>query len=177
MYFAAFLSVCYHFNFKKKSFTPPVVYTGYKSPQTQVALQGKESDDANLEEDESTIPQTKSSAAVTTAPEIGPAPLKQTMTPQQNQNLTNLQENEYRQPERQTVDINLRIMLEDGKMVVDTISSQPLNNQPRDSRQLRESRTQGDTMGLNRPNQRIRSLQQINNPADIELETDSAEPV
>jgi outer membrane protein OmpA-like peptidoglycan-associated protein len=150
LYFAAFFSIGYHFNCKKKSFTPPVVYTGFSSPQTTVAMQKKPTDDANQPEDEPTPPPINNST-VAPAPETGLASPKQNTQPQ-NPNRNNLLEN----PDRQTVDINLRIMLEDGKMVVDT-----------DSRQLKNSGA------ANKPGQRIDPSQEINNPADVELENDS----
>jgi outer membrane protein OmpA-like peptidoglycan-associated protein len=149
LYFSAFLSVGYHFNFKKKSFTPPVAYAGYKSPATPVVMEnnndGSQTNDAEQPEEELRTPAPET-RVVPARPEPAPA-----TRPQQDLNRSNEPQNIPQQPSRQTVDINLRIMLEDGKMVVDTIS-----------RQLT------DTSALVIPGQRTNPVSTLDNPADIE---------
>jgi outer membrane protein OmpA-like peptidoglycan-associated protein len=117
LYFAAFLSVGYHFNFKKKSFTPPVAYAGYTSAlATTSTLEKKTDEQENDTEQPEEEPISPSSETDRTS--VTPTPRRT----QQPVTRTTEADTETSQPTRQTVDINLRILLEDGKMVVDTIN-------------------------------------------------------
>ncbi|MDO1447656.1 OmpA family protein [Rhodocytophaga aerolata] len=127
LYFAAFLSVGYHFNFNKKSFTPPVAYAGHTSAMaTASALEKKTDEQENDTEQPEEEPVTPSSQTNSKALDTPPAP------PRTQQPVTSTTEanRETSPPTRQTVDINLRILLEDGKMRVDTINqtlTEPVN--------------------------------------------------
>ncbi|QHT66745.1 OmpA family protein [Rhodocytophaga rosea] len=105
VYLSAFVSLAYHFNFKKKAFQTPLVYTGYSSPQP-LAYEN----DASQPDDP--LPAIQNAPAITnqiTPPVTPQAPVQAEL------------QKTGQEPTKQTVDINLRVIVENGKTSVDTI--------------------------------------------------------
>ncbi len=117
MYLSAFLSIAYHFNFKKKNFQAPMVYMGHTTP-TPLAY------DNDAEQPDEALPSTIKKTPVNPQ-NANPAPaVSNPVTPP----AARLQENDVNTAaSRQTVDINLRVIVEGGRAVVDTVSI-PLNS-------------------------------------------------
>lgn len=110
VYLTAFLSLGYHFNFKKKNFQAPMVYTGY-TPAQELAY------DNDAEQPEEPLPATAENQPANQAKIQTMPAVKTPVAPS-----AVLEEKPGIKTSRETVDINLRVIVEGGRATVDTVN-------------------------------------------------------